>query len=412
MTDHQINDATTAIASTVVEEDPLMSAPLRLELEGDTDLQKLAETIFLQIKNNNAVITDVDVCVHDTFVEKVPKAAIVAFFDKLGSHLLRLRKLEFYPGDGSYNIFPMQALGATLQHARHLETLYVYHLELDGDHEQFTTFSRQLQGCTSLKEFCFIDCQTAEENTDNPSDDNNAFAFDTILRALGSMPSLQVVAIWANDLGQLTPDSLVKVCQSLSIERLMILGFNLSDMDASVIFKTLEHNKILKRLNISCTFGSESSRALSQLLIGKSLLEKLKLELESPVDHRNLLGVALALQRNKTLDYLKVSGDISEMNDEDANDKTKSNSKSLECAFTSMLETNVSLETLSLLDGSIHSPLMDLYLKLNIKGRRQLLLQSGKVQPTSLWLKALVDSNGDIDCLFCFLQMNPALFVY
>lgn len=107
-----------------------------------------------------------------------------------------------------------------------------------------------------------------------------------------------------------------------------------------------------------------------------------------------------------------MSGDISEMNDEDANDKTKSNSKSLECAFTSMLETNVSLETLSLLDGSIHSPLMDLYLKLNIKGRRQLLLQSGKVQPTSLWLKALVDSNGDIDCLFCFLQMNPALFVY
>jgi hypothetical protein len=184
---------------------------IRIELEGGSDLKTIAQTLI-----QNSTVKDIEICIHHTFTQ-------TARLD-MGCTLRGLRRLEFYPGTGNYNVYQIEALGSALRLAPELETLYVYHLELSGDDESFCTFARQLQRCENLKEVCFIDCQI-ESRGDAENQSSNTSAFDPVIEVLGKLPALKVAAVWFNDLGGLSKNALANVCGSTTIERLMILGF-------------------------------------------------------------------------------------------------------------------------------------------------------------------------------------------
>ncbi|CAB9524606.1 expressed unknown protein [Seminavis robusta] len=367
---------------------------MRLELEGSSDLVKLAK-----LMRQNKSVTDVDVCVHHTFTQ-TPRLDTLSFLERIGYSLKRLRKLEFYPGTGNYNVVPITTLGAALRLATKLEVLYVYHLELSGDNQDFRMFAKNLQRCQSLKEVCFIDCQISSSDTEQPTNpQENTYLFDPIAHVLGSLPSLQVAAIWANDLGQLTPQSLEKICGSSSIERLMILGFEVDDQQASVIFQALARNQRLRRLNLSCHLGAQACRRLSQMLQNNTTLEKIKLDVENTVKSRkDMVEIAGGLALNPTLNYFRLAGQCS-----------IGRKEVVEKAFESALERNLSLTAFTLLDSGIHTPKMEFFLKLNRSDRRS--LQQRESMERGPWIKALAASGGDIDCIFYFLSANPSLFM-
>lgn len=353
----------------------------KVELEEGVNFTELESEL-----QKNLLATGVDLCVHDS-IAQIPCAEVVSFFNRLACSLNGLKRLECYPGAGSYNSFPIEALcAAVLESQNKLEVLYVYHLELYGDTKMFRAFADQLESCHALKEVCFIDCRLSS---------NHGFAFDPVVRALGSLKSLQVAALWADDLGHLTTDSLTKLCRSTTCERLMILGFDLVDPDISLVFNELSRNQSLRRLNISCSrIGTTGCRALSRMLQRNSKLEKLQIDLDVLEDEDDLKEVANGLRTNSTLNYLKLSGPSSGSSD----------MVDLQKAFESMLEHNFSLRSLSILDGEVSSPTMDLYLKLNCCGRQKVFHNSGGTTEWDPWLDALVHSNSDISCLFYFLS--------
>lgn len=359
------------------------SSSWRVELGGDTSLWNLAKDL-----QKNTLATDVDVCVHDSMAQ-LSSVPLISFFDNMSRSLEGLRRLEFYPGAGSYNSLPIECLLAALRGGDRLEILYVYHLELHGDISMFQSLARQLEKCQALNEVCFIDCRMSSNQ------DEYQLAFDPIVSSLGRLESLQVVALWADDLGGVTDETLVELFRSSSIERLMLLGFDVSDQAVSAVFRELEWNQSLRRLNLSCRIGTNGCRSLSQMLQQNSSLERLQIDFDALENESDLVLVARGLQDNSTLNYLKLAGPgVREPSTENCN---------VQEAFESMMECNLSLESLSILDRSVHSDKMDLYLKLNNCGRRAV-LQAAGIAEKDAWLDALVNANGDVDCLFYFLS--------
>ena len=353
----------------------------RIELQGSTNVAELETEL-----QKKSYLTDVDVCVHES-VNGISSTRLSSFFGKLGGSLNGLRRLEFFPGVGGHNVIPIAALCEALRGSRKLESLYVYHLELQGDTLMFQSFASQLEQCHLLKEVCFIDCRISSNQ------EGSGMAFDPVVRCLRTLKSLKVVALWADDLGVLATESLSKLCQSSSIERLMIQGFQISDSDVASMLCELEKNDNLKRLNISCSLGNTSCQALAQMLQRNTKLEKLQVDIDAFDNEGDLAEVARGLRHNSTLNYLKLSGPDCDCD----NDGVLG-------AFESMLESNLSLQTLSILDGTVYSSKMAFYLKLNSCGRGHI-FQAG-IAKRDPWLDALLKSEGDIDCLFYFLSLT------
>jgi hypothetical protein len=371
------------------EEEGCKPNSIRIELEGDSDLKAVAQTLI-----QNSTVTDVEICIHHTF-SQTPRLDAALFLGCIGCTLRGLRKLEFYPGTGNYNVYQIEALGSALRLATELEILYVYHLELSGDNDKFYSFARQLQLCETLKEVCFIDCQIDYRGeTENQS--SHISAFDPVIEALGKLPALQVAAIWFNELGGLSTQALTSVCESTTIERLMILGFDINDERASTVFGALCSNHCLKRLNLSCRLGASGCKLLSLLLQSNSTLAKLKLEVDNTMTSDvDLVEVSRGLAINSTLNYFRISGLLGTVD-----------MKQIELAFEQSLEKNVTLTAFSIL--KISTPKLELYLKLNRIGRG-LWLRQGAASGRDSWVKALTASNEDIECLFYIISTNPAI---
>ena len=216
-----------------------------------------------------------------------------------------------------------------------------------------------------------------------------------MVEALGTLPALQVAAIWVNEVGGLSTKALVSICGSTTVERLMMLGFDVLDQQASTIFGALHDNRRLKRLNLSCHLGPLGCKHLSSMLQKNCCLEKLKIEVDnSMASAESLVEVARGLSMNQSLDYFRLSGACClDMN------PTK-------LAFENTLERNVYLTAFSVF--TIHTPKFELYLKLNRAGRR-VWLKDGAASERDSCFKALIASNGDIDSIFYILSTNPAI---
>lgn len=367
---------TNSIGMAATDGELLENVNWRVELQGDTDIEGLAAGV-----QENESALSVDVCIHDT-MSKIPSIQIVSLFENLGSSLNGLRRLEFYPGEGNYNFFPIEALLAVIQESANLEILYVYHLELHGDVSIFQSFATQLTQRHSMKEVCFIDCRLSTNQAASRP------AFDPVVRSLASLPSLKVVALWADDLGDISADSLTVLCQSSSIERLMIQGFPINDKDLSAMCHELERNENLRRLNVSCSLGPSGCSSIAQMLQRNSNLEKLQIDFDEIDNEEDLIEIATGLKRNSTMNYLKFSGP-GIVNDE------------ILKAYESMLECNLCLRALSIFDGCLKSTKIDFYLKLNSCGRQAVF--QARPEEWNAWFEALVNANGDIDCVFYFL---------
>lgn len=362
---------------------------LRLELSDCWNIDQ-----FKVIFESNSSATDVDICIHESFSLEISNDQAIHFFQLLVSTLPKLRRLELFPGVGGYNAVPIEALGVAIGHAHNLQSLYLYHIELSGEGGNFISLAENLQRHSSLKEFCIIDCQITENEI------SNEHAFEPILRALGTISTLQVVALWASEddsLGRLSNGSLATLCQSTSIQRLMLLKFNLQDQDIGQMFDALSTNQSMKRIYMSCSLKEQGSNRLVKMLQSNSTMQKLKLDLDSLDKPKCLLKVAEALETNTSLNYLKLCGGT--INTE------------IEQAFLQMLEKkNFSLETLLLPSvGSDLTAQMDFYLKVNRSGFRHIIREG--TAHRSKWVEALISTNDDLDTSFYFLSMNPSLCV-
>jgi hypothetical protein len=164
----------------------------------------------------------------------------------------------------------------------------------------------------------------------------------------------------------------------------------------STVFGTLGNNHRLKRLNMSCHLGALGCKLLSLMLQRNSTLEKLKLEVDNTMTSDvDLVEIARGLAMNSTLNYFRISGLLGFID-----------MKQTEMAFENSLERNVTLMAFSIL--KIHTPKLELHLKLNRAGRG-LWLQQGPASERDPWVKALAGCNGDIDCLFYIISANPAI---
>ena len=381
-------------------------------LDAATNILELGEALHA-----NTSLTSVRAHIHDSFSGKSP-SEILVFFEALGSRP-KLQKLFFgplrYPKQAR---IPIQALSLSLIQASNLQLMELCGLELSGSMSDFTTLGASLQKHPSLQEVKIFNCRLASHEDAGADLDTDAhkdtYALNPLLSALSSIRSLQRIVLNAsvkNELGKVNAASLGLLCFAPNLQSIGLLGFSLDETHMAAMIPGLcpnENNSnpsLLKELCLGTVrLGAKGDKAFAQILQSNTTLEYIDLQLEegeSPVQ------IAQALAENSNINgslrHLFVHGKITPVSQK---------------AFAEAIQFNYVLESLELMNGSIHLPAIRFYLRMNALGRRELLEQmdSGNEAHTNTsndtkakWMEALISQRKDIAALFYLLSMNPLL---
>ena len=359
--------------------------------------------------------------IHNSFSGQ-PPPEILVFFEALGSRP-KLQKIFFgplrYPKQAR---IPIQALSLSLIQASGLILMELCALELSGSMSDFNTLGAALQNHPSLQEVKIYNCQLAhrsdDESTAEIDTDTNAdidtYALNPLVKAIASIRPLQRLVLNAsvkNELGKLEGESLGLLCLAPNLHSIGLLGFSLDETHMAAMIPGLAQNassnnpSALKELCLGTVrLGTKGDKAFAQALESNRTLAYVDLQLE---EGESPVHIAEALAENSNINgslrHLFIHGDITPVSQK---------------AFADAIQYNYVLESLELMNGSIHLPAIHFYLRMNALGRKELLEQIDSVEEAindctnktkEKWMEVLISQRKDISSLFYLLSMNPLL---
>jgi hypothetical protein len=182
-----------------------------------------------------------------------------------------------------------------------------------------------------------------------------------------------------------------------SLKTLDLFGNNIENSSIILIAEALEKNEFLETLVLPCPqedLSNTSCAAISAALKANSSLVTFNLP-RSNLNDDGLWHIAQGLTLNKSVKKIEVgvSKDVGD--------------KGLE-ALTAMLEKNYDLERLVVSSAATSiKEKVSYFMRLNEVGRGKL-LSDGKATREQ-WVEMLISCRNDLDCLFYFTTMNPAI---
>jgi hypothetical protein len=312
----------------------------------------------------------------------------------------------------------------------------------------------------SLEDICLECCEwQADEDgpnhnhNDNQNNDNHHVnKLDAWVQAMAQIPTLRhvecVVAATASSSNaarpvKLAPASLKALSRVPSLTSLRLRNLALSQEDVALVCHCLLQqqqqqqqpccekppDKIskrpsLKKLILSCDLGGTSALALAKL-VSESSLVHLSLRVDHLLDVDCPKRIARALQKSSTVQHFHLSGKCA-----------RTMSPVAKTAFCDMMQTNVVLEfvRLEVADYTLQTQIA-FYLQLNHKGRRELFgaihqeelfgnnnsnkcrdeknqqqQQQKQQQQQLLWMDCLCQNSTDVQALYYFITLHPALY--
>lgn len=250
----------------------------------------------------------------------------------------------------------------------------------------FDALEEALEQHISLQEIQFVGCRPSEGTP----------TLEPLARAIAKTPTLQVVEIAETTFppsGAWTGDALGELCRSTSLRILRVRGVRfLSDADIVLMAKVLETNHVMEELwLLSCELGFAGigPAAIAEMLRYNTKLHILGLNRLCFSEHA--LTIAEALQYNSALRGLHLC-------------MMDGLTSRVQNRFAYLLEKNYVLEKVS---GGCFASEVDLYLRLNKAGRRNLLEDSNCTKQQ--WINVLEKQNDDLSALFYLLSKNPCL---
>jgi hypothetical protein len=354
------------------------------------------------------------VCFSGTFVRELEEEQWRVMLEAVG-HLDTLEELQIWCSK-----IPVDVFSHTLMLASRLRKVYFFRVEMAGTNEDFQDLGRSLRNHPTLRDFR-IGGLTLSESVE-------PISLNCVMEGLGDSPRLEVVSLQLSGVHTESPfsgaamakllrsetiqdlylsrlglgaDHFAAVAEALpvneSLRTLDLFGNSIENSSIILIAQALEKNENLETLVLPCPqedLSIASCAAISSALKANSSLVTLNLPRSNLCDD-GLSHIAQGLTLNKSVKKIEVgvSKDVGD--------------KGLE-ALTAMLEKNYDLERLVV--GSATKNIkekVDYFIHLNEVGRGKL-LSDGKATREQ-WVEMLISCNNDLDCLFYFTTMNPAL---
>jgi hypothetical protein len=320
--------------------------------------------------------------------------------------------------------FPITLITMLLQKARHrLETLCFDGVTLIGANiQELEEFVSALEGLVGLRH-CVITNNFDLCQLELPQN------VDAVITAISKLPLLvkaDFVSYGWYEEGYpsqfLSAEPLKGLFNCPNLQELTLGEFNLANEGLKDVGRALAHCQMLRRLELHLAPSRTRTSLASLTLLASALktntaLEIFKLEFEEtcPKLDSFLIKVAeaLALNSNTVLEKFKVSSPVSY-------------GSAVEEAFVKLLQSNYTLQKVDFLtveqkgeedtedddewfslDASKRTEL-DLYLRLNKRGRKNLLLGNGVSR--FKWVDTFAkDLTNDLDALHYYVRMNPWL---
>jgi hypothetical protein len=352
------------------------------------------------------------VCFSGTFVRELQPDQWKTMLEAVG-HLSTLEELQIW-----CSTIPIGVFRKTIESAKVLRKVYFFRITLSGTQAEFDDFAATLKDHQGLRDFRIGGFQTSEET----------IILDSVVEAFAEMPALEVVSLQLTGFHESVPfsgNSLARLFQSESLsdlylsrlglvaehfdvivrgmtknENLRVLdlfGNNISNEHVVSMAEALAQNTGLETLVLPCPaqdLSVESCKAISQALQLNKTLVTLNLP-RSILTDEGLTHIAEGLTMNTTLKKIEVG--VSKSIGEKGTD-----------ALEEMLEKNYELQRLvvSSAEKGVKEK-VEFYMRLNEVGRGSL-LRDGKATREQ-WVEMLSTVTNDLDCLFYFISMNPAL---
>jgi hypothetical protein len=353
------------------------------------------------------------VCFSGTFVRELAPEQWRTMLECIG-HLRALEELQIW-----CSTIPVDVFAHTIRAATRLQKVYFFRVALSGSQEDMSDLADAIRVHPSLRVFRASGFHMSREEV----------TIDSVIQALAAVPTLETVSLQCSgrvqNMTPFTADSLAclvcsphisdlylsRLCLSQAhlgviamgvmcsnnLKLLDLFGNNILNDHIILFALALLKNKSLQTLVLPCPaddLSVESCAAIAKAIQVNSTLARLTLP-RSCLSDEGLTYIAQGLTVNTTLKKIEV-GVSKDLGD-----------KGME-ALTSMLENNYELERLvvSNSEKSVKDK-VEYYLRLNEVGRGAL-LRDGKATREQ-WVEMLIACTEDLDCLFYFITMNPAL---
>jgi hypothetical protein len=353
----------------------------------------------------------------ETYLAWLPDHEVTAIFAAVGHLPLlttfrisfsfqRFRQLPVLP-------IPSQALVATLQSARQLQTLTLDEVRFafrdNHDVEALATALRQAPNIASVTLFnCFpvqpilpahqLALHQHHHHQQHLQEEPCRLSPDPIAYALSNMPSLlELNLIFTIEAPGWIGALLKQSCNSQSMQILRINVPDGSFLGDPIQFMchSLQTNSTLKELSIRCPLDGDGGRALARALTSPQIaLQELYIQMKS---YHYAIPIADALRSNKRLKSFELRV------------WTGGDRRPLLEAYEAMVPHNTVIENLVIDNGRLGlTPVIDFYLEMNRAGRRGLLEEGDKWQKSE-WINFMIRFRPDVSVLFYTLSLNPSL---
>lgn len=364
---------------------------LQLILSGAVDLDALKEVLRVNTK-----VSEVIIYVDESFLVELPVEDTHDLFRTIGG-MPNLQKLGFHSQSGSSGVLSIQALIAITSHATRMVHFGISDVALWGSQADFQLWATQLQTQLFLQSFCVCECELLEPSKECP--------LDPLLTVLSILPSLEALFLQAatpNALGQVSPEAVGSIGMAPQLQDLRLGNFELKHKHMEQMAQVLPHNTVLTELKLDACheFHVDTARSLAKILRHNRRLKSMELGFTQMMNDDCAVILAKSLHYNSNLESFTLS--------RGAGARFRPTiSKVCQAAFVEMLHQNYCLETLVLFQRFPVKKEFKLYLTLNKYGRGKLLMNHSTQKEN--WIQAIHKVNDDLDSIFYYVSINPAL---
>lgn len=407
---------------------------LRIELSDDSDIRGIARQLETFREDDQPLCNIVLADAHTEHVRDWTAPEAMHLFEAMGS-LPNLVHLAFESlGTGKseeeeahvegLSAFPVTLMTALLQKtAPRLESLVMESVTLTGTAAALDIYAQTIASLKCLRS-CIITSNFDMTAVDLGEEEDPSFPLDGIVTAIAQLPLLVeadlVTYAWYESgfpFQFKSSEPLKDLIQSPNLQELTLGEFHLANEGLKDVGRSLATNKSLKRLELH--FAPSPTRTcmatltlLANALMTNTTLEIFKLEFEEscPKLDSFLIKMAEALAKNpkSALQKLKVTSPFTYGADvEEAFCTTlQSNYSMRRLEFMTMLDGEEEDENYTCLDGRKRTEI-DLYLRLNARGRAKLIQGNGVSR--AKWIQTFAHLTHDVDALHYYLRTNPWL---
>lgn len=296
--------------------------------------------------------------------------------------LENLTKLDLVDFDGGN--LPVQGLAVVFRNAKKLNSLRIDSVRMSGTRQEFAQFVKELKGHPSLSEIHLVGCLPSRET-------EMIQCMAEALASLGTLRVVEIVETRFSPYDSWSGNALADICKSPTLKILRVRGVRfLRDDHIILMAKALQNHNSLEELSLLCDIGERAVEAICEMLRENQSLQVVCLN--RIMEGKQSADIARALALNTTVRELHLYFRYCVL-------------EHLRSAFLELMEKNYTLEKLA--GGWVCSNL-NLYLKLNKAGRKQLLGSDAKPSASD-WIDLMASQQEDVASVYYLLSQNPTL---